>query len=48
MKKNKEVKIKNKEKRKYDRGQIFIKIMAGILAFMMILSVAASMIYYFA
>ena len=48
MKKNKEVKvkkIKNKEQRKYDKGQVFVKIMAGILALMMVMSVAATLIY---
>lgn len=41
MKKIKE----NKEQRNYDRGQIFVKIMAGVLAMLMVLSVAASLIY---
>lgn len=48
MKKNKEVKekkIKNKEQRQYDKGQVFVKIMAGILAVMMVMSVAASLIF---
>ena len=48
MKKNKEVKekkIKNKEQRKYDKGQIFVKIMAAILAIMMIMSIAVTLIY---
>lgn len=45
MKKNKENKIKNKEQRKFDKGQVFVKIMAGILAIMMIMSVAISLIY---
>jgi hypothetical protein len=45
MKKNKEKKIKNKEKRQFDRGQIFIKIMAGILAIMMVFAVAATLLY---
>ncbi len=42
MKKSKEV---NKEKRKYDKGQIFIKVMAGILAILMIIATSASFIY---
>ena len=42
MKKNKEV---NKEKRKYDKGQIFIKVMAGILALLMVIATGASFIY---
>lgn len=45
MKKDKENKIKNKEKRNFDKGQIFVKIMAGILAIMMLMSVAVSLIY---
>ena len=45
MKNNKEKKIKNKEQRKYDKGQIFVKIMAGILAIMMVMSIAVSLIY---
>lgn len=45
MKKDKEKKIKNKEQRKYDKGQIFVKVMAGILALLMVLSVAASLIF---
>lgn len=43
MIKNKEV--KNKEQKRFDKGQIFVKIMAGILALMMILSVAGTLIY---
>ena len=46
MKKNKEVKVKNKQQAKYDKGQVFVKIMAGILAGMMLLSVCATCIYY--
>ena len=45
MKKDKEKKVKNKEQRKYDKGQVFVKIMAGILALMMVMSVAATLIY---
>ena len=41
----KENKIKNREKAKFDKGQIFVKIMAGILAIMMIVPVAISLIY---
>ena len=46
MKNNKEKKIKNKEQKKYDKGQVFVKIMAGILALLMILSVAGSLVFY--
>lgn len=42
MKKDKE----NKEKRKFDKGQIFVKIMAGILAVIMIMSIAGTLIFY--
>lgn len=45
MKIIKEKNLKNKEQRKYDKGQIFVKVMAGILALLMILSVAASLIF---
>lgn len=44
-KENKKNKIKNKEKRHFDKGQVFVKIMAGILAIMMIMSVAGTLIY---
>ena len=36
---------KDREKRKFDKGQVFVKIMAGILAIMMIMSVAGTLIY---
>ena len=45
MKKEKEKKVKNKEQRNYDKGQVFVKIMAGILAILMVLSIAASLIF---
>lgn len=45
MKKEKQEKIKNKEQKRFDKGQIFVKIMAGILALLMILSVSATLIY---
>lgn len=41
----KKEKIENKEQKRFDKGQVFVKIMAGILAFMMILSVSATLIY---
>lgn len=37
--------VKNKEQKRFDKGQVFVKIMAGILALMMILSVAGTLIY---
>ena len=33
---------KAKEQARYDRGQVFVKIVAGILALMMLLAVGAS------
>jgi len=45
MKNNKEKNLKNKEQRKYDKGQIFVKVIAGILALLIILSVAATLIF---
>ena len=33
------------EKAKYDKGQIFVKVMAAILAFLMLLATASSLIY---
>ena len=45
MKKENQEKIKNKEQKRFDKGQIFVKIMAGILAMLMILSVSATLIY---
>ncbi len=47
MKRNKEVKdkkVKNKAQKQYDKGQIFIKIMAGLLAAMMIIPTTVSLI----
>ena len=41
----KKEKIKNKEQKRFDKGQVFVKIMAGVLALMMILSVSATLIY---
>ena len=39
-------KVKNKAQKKYDTGQVFVKIMAGILALLMLLSVAGSLVFY--
>lgn len=33
------------EKRKYDKGQVFVKIMAGILAILMLGGTAISLVY---
>jgi len=43
MKKNKE--IKNKEKKQIDAGKIFVKVMAGILACLMLFSVTGTLIF---
>ena len=45
MKINKEKKIKTKQQKQFDKGQVFIKIMAGILALLMILATSATLIY---
>lgn len=45
MKNNKEKKIKTKQQKQFDKGQVFIKIMAGILALLMILATSATLIY---
>ena len=46
MKKDKkqEEKVK-KTKHHYDKGQIFVKIMAGILAILMVVAAASTLIY---
>ena len=38
-------KEKTKKQKNYDKGQIFVKIMAGILAIMMVAGTAVSLIY---
>lgn len=45
MKNNKEKKIKTKQQKQFDKGQVFIKIMAGILVLLMILATSATLIY---
>lgn len=40
----KKKKVHTAEQKKYDRGQIFVKVIAGILAIMMVAAVAASLI----
>ena len=45
MKNNKEKKITTKQQKQFDKGQVFIKIMAGILALLMILATSATLIY---
>ena len=43
MKKN-DTKIEKKQKH-YDKGQIFIKVMAGFLAILMVIATAGTLIY---
>lgn len=45
MKEKKVKKVQKTEQKRYDRGQVFVKITAGILAVLMVLAVAASVIY---
>ena len=33
-------------KRKYEAGKIFVKVMAGLLAVLMVLAVAATLLFY--
>ena len=44
MNEMKKKKVHTAEQAKYDRGQIFVKVIAGILAIMMVVAVAASLI----
>ncbi len=37
--------VKIEKKHKYDKGQIFVKIMAGILALLMMVGTVASLVY---
>ena len=39
------MKKENKTKKNYDKGQIFVKVMAAILAFLVLLATASSLIY---
>ena len=45
MKKEKKEQEQGKKVKKYDKGQIFVKVMAGILALLMILAAASTLIY---
>ena len=45
MKKEKKEKEQVKKVKKYDKGQIFVKVMAGILAILMVVATASSLIY---
>ena len=39
------MKKKDKQQARYDRGQVFVKVIAGILALMMLLAVGASALF---
>ena len=45
MKKEKKQQEKVKKTKNYDKGQIFVKVMAGFLALLMIVATASSLIY---
>lgn len=38
-------KEKNVKKHKYDKGEIFVKVMAGVLAVLMVVGTCASLVY---
>ena len=45
---NKNVKQKektNKNQKKYDKGQVFVKVMAGFLAILMVMATCGTLIY---
>ena len=43
MKKNKNIKVEKKNK--YDKGQIFVKVMAGILAVLMLTGTIGTLVF---
>ena len=45
MKKEKKQQNKKKKVKKYDKGQIFVKVMAGILALLMVIATASTLMY---
>lgn len=45
MKKEKKQQEKIKKNKGYDKGQIFVKVMAGILALLMIVATSSTLIY---
>ena len=45
MKKEKNQQEKVKKTKNYDKGRIFVKVMAGFLAILMILATASTLIY---
>lgn len=42
----KEKKESTKRIKSYDKGQIFVKVMAGFLALLMVLATASTLLYY--
>ncbi len=45
MKQQKKQQEKGNKTKNYDKGQIFVKVMAGILAALMVLAAASTLIY---
>ena len=45
IKKEKKQQEQVKKVKKYDKGQIFVKVMAGVLALLMVLAAASTLIY---
>ncbi len=45
MKKEKKQQEQVKKVKKYDKGEIFVKVMAGVLALLMVLATASTLIY---
>ena len=45
MKKEKKQQEKIKKNKNYDKGQIFVKVMAGFLALLMIVATSSTLIY---
>lgn len=43
IKMSKKSKVKNENQKKYDRGQVFVKITAGILALLMVVGALATL-----
>lgn len=43
MRKNKQEKFEKKNR--YDKGQIFVKVMAGFLALLMVIGVASTLVF---
>lgn len=37
--------MKKKEQKRYDRGQVFVKIMAGVLALLMLTGTVITLVY---